>query len=93
MVKAGDPPLSPNKYLQARHVIDSQKLPVIVYAKIANGAAIKEPHMQTLEYILGLSVEYLSLIVPPRKADKNPNTLSERALTSENSDFIIGYTF
>ena len=54
IVMAGDAQHSPKRYLRARHDIDSQKFPVIVYARTANGAAKSDPAMHTLEYVFGL---------------------------------------
>ena len=72
--------------LKARHDMESQKLPVMVYARIANGAAKSDPAIQTLEYVNGLFCPNLSLIKPPKSAEMKPRRLREIAFISENYD-------
>ena len=64
--------------------MESQKFPVTVYARIANGAAKSDPTMHTLEYVFGLLWPNLSLIKPPKRAEIKPSRLREIAFTREN---------
>ena len=86
----GLPQHSPAKYFAARKEIESQKFPVVVNAMMSQGITSIDATMPIIALVMGYLGVYLSLIIPPIRAEQKPILASESAFILANASLNPG---